>query len=327
VAILTWRGDYAATEHEIETMRRELGDVIPTYAAQCDMRLGEVRRRQGRLDEAAALLDPLVAQPLAMLSLAALALDRDEPQLAVDLVERYFRRVSEGDRVRRLHGLELIVRAHLQLGSIEAARTVLRECEEIVARSGTPLMRATVCELSAQAEAADGRLDHARRRFEDAVDGFDLARAPYEATAARLRLGDVLVALRRDEPARKTFEAALAGANRLGAARLAQRAAAALEAHGPAPTERARQTGPDAASGTGGSSGVDARWTPGSVLTAREIDVLGLVAQGISNQEIGERLFISSFTVKRHIANILTKLDLPTRAAAAAYAIREGLAR
>ena len=52
--------------------------------------------------------------------------------------------------------------------------------------------------------------------------------------------------------------------------------------------------------------------------------MLALVAQGISNQEIGERLFISSFTVKRHIANILTKLDLPTRAAAAAYAIREG---
>ena len=65
MAILTWRGDYAATEHEIETMRRELGDVIPTYAAQCDIRLGEIRRRQGRLDEAAALLEPLAAQPLA----------------------------------------------------------------------------------------------------------------------------------------------------------------------------------------------------------------------------------------------------------------------
>jgi DNA-binding NarL/FixJ family response regulator len=76
--------------------------------------------------------------------------------------------------------------------------------------------------------------------------------------------------------------------------------------------------------GVPGLSGVEA---PGNVLTAREIEVLGLVAQGISNQEIGERLFISSFTVKRHIANILTKLDLPTRAAAAAYAIREKLAR
>jgi ATP/maltotriose-dependent transcriptional regulator MalT len=300
VAILTWRGDYAATEREIERMRRELGDVIPTYSAQCDIRLGEIRRRQGRLDEAAALLDPMVAQPLAMLSLAALAVDRDEAQLAVDLVERYFRRVSEGDCVRRLHGLELLVRAQLQLGSIEAARTALRECEEVVARSGTPLMRAIVYELRAETEAAEDHLDEARRRFEDAIDGFDLARAPYEATAARLRLAEVLAALRREEPARKTFEAALSGANRLGAGRLAHRAAEALRSYGQGPA---------------------------NVLTGREVEVLALVAQGISNQEIGERLFISSFTVKRHIANILTKLDVPTRAAAAAHAIRQGLAR
>jgi ATP/maltotriose-dependent transcriptional regulator MalT len=302
VAILTWRGDYAATEDEIETMRRELGDVMPAYVAQCDMRLGEIRRRQGRLDEAAALLDPLVAQPPAMLSLSALALDRDDPQLAVDLVERYMRRVSEGDRVRRLHGLERLVRAQLQLGNIEVAGTALRECADFVARSGTPLMRATVCELRAEAEAAEEHLDEARRYFEDAIDGFDLARAPYEATAARLRLGEVLIALRREGPARKTFEAALAAANRLGAKRLAQRAEQALRA--------------------GGSPA-----NSGNVLTAREIEVLALVAKGISNQEIGERLFISSFTVKRHLANILTKLDLPTRAAAAAHAIREGLAR
>lgn len=327
VAILTWRGDYAATEHEIETMRREVGDIIPTYAAQCDIRLGEIRRRQGRLDEAAALLDPLVAQPLAMLSLAALALDRAEPQLAGDLVERYFRRVSEGDRVRRLHGLELLVRAQLQLGNIEAARTALRECEEVVARSGTPLMRAMVCELRAEAEAADEHLDEARRRFEDAIDGFDLARAPYEATEARLRLADVLVALRREEPARKTFEAARAGAERLGAGRLAHRAMESLRSDGPSPAHAAGQGRSDAVSGVRVLSGVDGRSTPGTVLTAREIEVLALVAQGISNQDIGERLFISSFTVKRHIANILTKLDVPTRAAAAAYAIREGLAR
>ena len=83
-------------------------------------------------------------------------------------------------------------------------------------------MRAMVCALRAEAEAAEEHLDEARRRFEDAIDGFDLARAPYEATAARLRLAEVLVALRREEPARKTFEAALAGANRLGAGRLAR---------------------------------------------------------------------------------------------------------
>jgi DNA-binding NarL/FixJ family response regulator len=188
-------------------------------------------------------------------------------------------------------------------------------------------MRAIVCALRAEAEAADEHLDDSRRHFEDAIDGFDLARAPYEAAAARLRLAEVLVALGREEPARKTFEAALAGANRLGAGRLAQRASEALRSDGLDPAKAASQGEPDAVSGFGGLSGVEDRRSAGHVLTGREIEVLALVAQGISNQEIGERLFISSFTVKRHIANILTKLDLPSRAAAAAYAIREGLAR
>ena len=48
------------------------------------------------------------------------------------------------------------------------------------------------------------------------------------------------------------------------------------------------------------------------------------MAQGLKNVEIAERLTVSAFTVKRHVANILTKLDLPTRPAAAARAVREG---
>ena len=122
------------------------------------------------------------------------------------------------------------------------------------------------------------------------------------------------------------FEAARAGATRLGAGRLAERAAEALGSDGPGPVAAARQAAFDAVSGLRGPTEGEESSAP-AVLTAREIEVLALVAQGISNQDIGERLFISSFTVKRHIANILTKLDLPTRAAAAAYAIREGLAR
>ncbi len=309
VGILTWRGDYPGTEREIEMMRREVGGVSPVYRAFCDVRLGEIRRRQGRLDEAAALLEPVLAHLPAMLSLAAVALDRGQPQTAVDLVERYFRRISQDDQLRRLHGLELLVPAYLQLRDVDRARTALEECQRIVSRSATPLMRAAAQELAALVAAADGlpgNLDEARRLLEDAIDGYDLTRSPYEATAARLRLGDILVALRRDEPARRVFEAARAGAARLGAGGLAKHAAEALEKLQTfsAPSE--------------GASGV---------LTTREIEVLALVAQGISNQEIGDRLFISAFTVKRHIANILTKLDVPSRAAAAAYAIREGLAR
>ena len=244
-----------------------------------------------------------------MLSLAAVALDRGQPQTAVDLVERYLRAYLTGDQLRRLHGLELLVPAYLQLRDVDRARTALEECQRIVSRSATPLMRAAAQELAALVAAADGlpgNLDEARRLLEDAIDGYDLTRSPYEATAARLRLGDILGALRRDEPARRVFEAARAGAERLGAGRLAKQSADAL-------LKLQTSTAP--------SEGAS------SVLTTREIEVLALVAQGISNQEIGDRLFISAFTVKRHIANILTKLDVPSRAAAAAYAIREGLAR
>jgi DNA-binding CsgD family transcriptional regulator len=59
------------------------------------------------------------------------------------------------------------------------------------------------------------------------------------------------------------------------------------------------------------------------VLSAREREVLTLVADGLSNAVIAERLRISDHTVKRHVANILLKLDLPTRAAAAALLGRD----
>jgi DNA-binding NarL/FixJ family response regulator len=60
-------------------------------------------------------------------------------------------------------------------------------------------------------------------------------------------------------------------------------------------------------------------------LSRRELEVLCLVAEGLSNRRIAARLHVSEFTVKRHVQNILAKLDLPTRAAASAYAARQGL--
>ncbi len=62
-------------------------------------------------------------------------------------------------------------------------------------------------------------------------------------------------------------------------------------------------------------------------LTAREVEVLRLVAQGLSNQEIGEQLKISDWTVVTHVRNILGKLHLANRTQAALYALREGLAK
>ena len=60
-------------------------------------------------------------------------------------------------------------------------------------------------------------------------------------------------------------------------------------------------------------------------VTARERDVLRLLAEGLTNRQIAERLVVSEHTVHRHVANILRKLDLPSRAAAAARAAHAGL--
>ena len=70
------------------------------------------------------------------------------------------------------------------------------------------------------------------------------------------------------------------------------------------------------AAGSGGAA---------SVLTPRDLDVLTLVAQGLSNPDIAQRLFLSEHTVHRHLANILRKLNLFSRAAAAAWGTRTGL--
>ena len=62
-------------------------------------------------------------------------------------------------------------------------------------------------------------------------------------------------------------------------------------------------------------------------LTEREVDVLRLVAQGLSNDEIAGRLTLSERTVRTHVSNILDKLHLANRTQAALYALREGIAK
>ena len=61
-------------------------------------------------------------------------------------------------------------------------------------------------------------------------------------------------------------------------------------------------------------------------LTEREVEVLRLVTQGLTNQEIAEKLFVSERTVRAHVSNILGKLHLANRTQAALYALREGIA-
>jgi DNA-binding NarL/FixJ family response regulator len=98
-------------------------------------------------------------------------------------------------------------------------------------------------------------------------------------------------------------KAALAEFERVGAPRHADAAAAFLRRHG-----TAGRTGP---------KGLD-------VLTRRELEVLALLGQGLTNAEIAERLYISTKTAGHHVSSILAKLHLKNRAEAAGYALRTG---
>lgn len=67
--------------------------------------------------------------------------------------------------------------------------------------------------------------------------------------------------------------------------------------------------------------------TPAAALTPRELDVLGLVAEGLSNRQISRRLFLSETTIKTHLVHIYAKLGVDSRTAAVAAATRRGLIR
>ena len=126
----------------------------------------------------------------------------------------------------------------------------------------------------------------------------------------RLDLAATLSALGRQDGARREIEAALAGFQELGADGEGARAEAML-----AKLRRTHATLPP-----------EAADTPLGALSERELEVLSLVAEGLTNFAIAQRLVLSEHTVNRHVANILRKLGLPSRAAAASLAGRHGLA-
>jgi predicted ATPase/DNA-binding CsgD family transcriptional regulator len=110
------------------------------------------------------------------------------------------------------------------------------------------------------------------------------------------------------------FEAEYAAGRTLGLARVAHEALQGLQ---PGPAGHAGALAGETDAATAGEAV--------TVLTPRELDVLKLVAQGLSNADIAQRLVLSEHTVHRHLANILRKLNLSSRAAAAAWGVRTGL--
>jgi LuxR family transcriptional regulator, maltose regulon positive regulatory protein len=302
--VLIVRGDWDAAEAELAGSREQLAQ-RPGQAADAVARLGELRRRQGRLDEAAQLFDRVSFHREAQIGLAALALDRDDPAGAAEWGERFLRATPVADRTRRAHGFELISRARAAAGKLEAADAAAREVESLAEEVGTGLLTASAAMARGVVETVGGSPERARGSLEDAVDIYGRNRLPYETAEARLELAAALARSKRWEQAGREARLALEAFERLGAGLARQRAARRLrEIEG----KVARRPGVAAAG-----------------VTSREAEVLALVAQGLSDKEIAARLVISEHTARRHVRNILTKLDVPSRAAAAVHAAKAGL--
>ena len=263
------------------------------------VRLAGLRVRQGRYEEAERLLEGVEWHPAARRSAATIALARGDLGLAEELAQLCFEGSDPAD-LACAPLLELLIEIQLARGEREEARATLARLRELAAGAGVELAEA-IAELGAGRGQAAADEDDASAHLTRALETFAELGLPHEAGRVRLTLARVLSA-RSPDAATSEARLALAVFERLGAVRDADAAAALL-----------RELGGGARS-----------WPRGhGKLTKRESEVLPLVAAGLSNADIAERLYISRRTAEHHVASIIAKLGLRNRAEAAAYAVRE----
>jgi ATP/maltotriose-dependent transcriptional regulator MalT len=322
-SICMWRGTWGEAEQELVAATEELATSRPAMQADSVVRLAELRRRQGRLVEAAELFEQSEPHGLAALGRAEIAFDRGDMRAAVDLAARYLRRVELHNRTDRAAGLELLVRAHVAMGDLDAARTALAELDSIAQLAATKPLKAAANLAAGYVSLAGNQARRARQQIEDAVDVFLETGAPFELARARIALARSLEALGRTDEARHEAERAIAVLMELHAELEIARARAFIESL--AKAETSSTPGADGSATPGSARAEEDGSGRHSDLTRREVEVLKLVANGLSNQAIGERLFVSEHTIHRHVANIFSKLSVSSRAAAVAQAARRGL--
>ncbi|HEU0195070.1 MAG TPA: LuxR C-terminal-related transcriptional regulator [Gaiellales bacterium] len=203
------------------------------------------------------------------------------------------------DRTSRSHLLAAYIEIMMADGDVAAATAATDELADIAEALDAPLLRATAATARGAVLVAKGgdTLD-ALVALRGAWTRWQELDAPYEAARVRVLIGLACRGLGDEDTAQMEFDAARWVFERLGAE-------------------------PDLARVDAVSGKRDAV-SPGG-LTDREIEVLRLVAAGKTNRAIAAELVLSEKTVARHVSNILTKLDLSSRAAATAYAYENDL--
>jgi DNA-binding NarL/FixJ family response regulator len=287
--VLMFRGQWPQAEEELRLAAPELETNAAGMAAEAFVGLAELRRRQGRTDEAQSMFAEVEHRPDGRLGCARVALERGEYRTAADQAARYLREVGDEAKARRVAGLELQVRALAALRDADRARHALDELTLIATAVGTEPLRASALAAEGVLAAAAGEEPGARRALEDAVTLYARSGMPYECAVTRIELAQVLAASGRDHDASKEKARATEALAQLGV----------VSKPPPADAE---------------SLG----------LTRRELEVLALIAEGLTDPQIAQRLVISEHTVHRHVSNILVKLSCSSRAAAVKRAAAGG---
>jgi DNA-binding NarL/FixJ family response regulator len=295
--VLTLRGAYADAERDARRASSELAAFVPEAASAAWYEIGEIRRRVGDMagaEEAFARAHELGADPqpgLALVRLMQGRLDAAAAGLRTSLAN------DGGSRLTRTRLLAAQVQVALARRDVSTARAANAELHALASGFGSSFLRAHADMAAGQISLADNDPAQAVDRLQHAWRAWNTLRLPYETALTRALLAEAARAVGDEERAQLELQAAQNALRQLGAT---------AEVHGIA------------------EAIVGRRQLPGG-LSRREVQVLRLVAAGKTNREIGAELVISEHTVARHLSNIFTKLDLPSRAAATAFAVENGL--
>jgi ATP/maltotriose-dependent transcriptional regulator MalT len=290
------RGAWPEAEAEAVRASEELAAIEPALVAAALAQVGEIRRRTGDLEgaeEAFAHARELGGEPqpwLAYLHLSQRKIDDARAGLRLALA-------AEHQPARRARLLAARIEAAVAADDLDEARGALGELSSLTANAGAPGYDAEVATAEGIVALAEGRIPEALVRLRHATAAWRVLRLPYETARVRVLCARALRAADDDEGSRQELSAALAAFERLGAAPDARAVSHLLDE-------------PDA--------------LPAG-LTAREAQVLRLVAAGKTNRDIAVELVISEHTVARHLQNMFAKLDVSSRAAATAFAFEHGL--
>lgn len=297
--ILFENGDWATAEAELGQAIAMTTGGTPSALATARATLAELRIAQGRREDAERLLRGIERRDETVFVVALLHVERGQVAAAAALARRRLDDLSDVTRLDTAPLVELLGRCAAAAGDYESAERHASALIALGEGNDCPAVLAYGQRLRGNARVGSDP-SAAVAQFEAAIASFASAELPYRAAQTRLALAHLVAGLTPEVSAAEA-RAALTVFEDLGAS-AADDAAALLRQLG----VRATRSGPKNI----------------GLLTKREQEVLGLLGERLSNPEIAKRLYLSRKTVEHHVARILTKLGVRSRADAAAVAAR-----